>query len=185
MTANIDYTAFTAPRPAPRAPRPAPCALPSNQLPGDLRSWAGCTGLRELVLTEIAKLDWQNPEVVGYLSRYPAYRPQVLLAVLAYAYAIGEYESDCIAVACEQDGDFRALCDGKGGVAAQDLVKFRRANRPLIEEVLKRVFCALRPALCDASGVAFSRGIIPADDQVCRTEAKRRLDIARHFDTLD
>ena len=184
MTANIDYTAFTAPRPAPRAPRPAPCALPSNQLPGDLRSWAGCTGLRELVLTEIAKLDWQNPEVVGYLSRYPAYRPQVLLSVLAYAYAIGEYESDCIAVACEQDGDFRALCDGRG-VAAQDLVKFRRANRPLIEEVLKRVFCALRPALCDASGVAFSRGITPADDQVYRTEAKRRLDIARHFDTLD
>jgi hypothetical protein len=140
--------------------------------------------LRELVLSEIAKLDWQNPEVVGYLSRYPAYRPQVLLAVLAFAYAIGEYESDTISAACEQDRHFRALCEGRV-VAAQDLIKFRRANRPLIEEVLKRVFCALQPALGEGSGVALSRGIIPAGDEVCGAEASRRLDIARHFDTLD
>jgi transposase len=136
--------------------------------------------LRRVVENEVARLDWQNPEVVGYLSRYPEYRPEAMLRLLVFGYAIQEFESEGIAIGCRKDRGFQALCDGIP-VPAQDLIKFRRANRPLIEAVLGRVFETVASSREGGSAVECGSA---GEDPFLR-EARRRLDIARHFDTQD
>lgn len=134
----------------------------------------------ELVASEVSRLDWQNPQVAGYLTRYPGYRPQVLLSVLVLAYATQELESEGISAACEKDFEFRSLCLGKS-VDSQELIKFRRANRPLVEVVLARV---LQQAAVRVQTRRFTGSALP-DEPWFLAEATRRLDLARHFDTLD
>jgi hypothetical protein len=144
------------------------------------RGFVRPTDLREIVLEEVARLDWQNPEVVDYLSRYPDYHPQTLLSVLAFAYAMQDFESEGIASACDHNPDFQALSGGRM-VRAQDLINFRRSNRALLEVVLGKV-------LRQASAVGRGRLTFDPDaddEEVYRLEARRRLDIARHFDSLD
>jgi hypothetical protein len=146
----------------------------------DLHFLLSAKELRELVSSEVARLDWQNPEVVGYLTRYPGYRPQVLLSVLVLAYATQEFESEGISAACERDFEFRTVCSGKS-VDPQELIKFRRANRPLVEVVLARV---LQQAAVRIQTRRLTGSVLP-DEPWFLAEARRRLDLARHFDTLD
>jgi len=103
-----------------------------------------------------------------------------MLRLLAYGYAIQEFESEGIALGCEKDFDFRALNDGRA-VKAQDLIKFRRGNRPLIEAVLEKVFRAA--AERGHRFQADEKDSVKEDSFL--KEARRRLDIARHFDTAD
>lgn len=151
-----------------------------GEIPGDLRVWLDPQSLRGVVEKEVARLDWRNPEVVGYLSRYPEYRPEAMLRLLVFAYAIQDFESEGIARNCWSDAGFQSLCDSKP-VLAQDLIKFRRANRPLIEAVLGRV---LRVAGTGDGALGRGETSSSGEDRFNK-EARRRLDIARHFDTQD
>jgi len=146
----------------------------------NLRFLLSAKELRELVSSEVARLDWQNPEVAGYLTRYPGYRPQVLLSILVLAYATQEFESEGISTACEKDFEFRTICSGRS-VEPQELIKFRRGNRPLVEVVLARV---LQQAVTRVQTRRLAKSVL-ADEPWFLAEAKRRLDLARHFDTLD
>jgi len=156
------------------------CEGRSAAVPRDLRACLSPKGLRELISVEVARLDWQNPDLVDYLKRHPGYRPQVLLSVLVFAYVTQEFESEAIAMACERDCEYQTLCYGSA-IPAPDLIKFRRANRPLIEAVMARVLHqAVDPVQARRVGEFGS-----ADGEHFLIEARRRLDIARHLDTVD
>jgi len=181
VNTSIDYATVQGPRIQGRdfaSQRPHPAG--PGEVARDLHFLLSAKELRELVSSEVARLDWQNPEVAGYLTRYPGYRPQVLLSVLVLAYATQEFESEGISAACERDYDFRTVCSGRS-VDPQELIKFRRANRPVVEVVLARV---LQQAAVRIQTRRLTGSVLP-DEPWFLAEARRRLDLARHFDTLD
>ena len=63
-------------------------------LPWDLRNWFEAAVLRQWVSEEFEALDWNNPEVIEYLSQRPGFQPKAALSLLTYAYATGLFESE-------------------------------------------------------------------------------------------
>ena len=45
-------------------------------LPWDLRNWFEAAVLRQWVSEEFEALDWNNPEVIEYLSQRPGFQPK-------------------------------------------------------------------------------------------------------------
>src|SRR5947207_8649582 len=78
-------------------------------LPMDLTPWVGKETLLAWTIEEVEHLNWANPELVAYLRANPAFRPKMLLCLLTYSYASGNFASEDIAQSCEAAAIQRAL----------------------------------------------------------------------------
>ena len=118
-------------------------------LPVNMRDWLPDGHLVWFVLDTVAQLDigaFRVRHRLGGAGR-EAYDPGMLLALLIYAYAVGERSSRQIERLCTVDVAFRVLC-------AQDapdhttIARFRRAHVPLFEQVFAQVL-----GLCARAGM--------------------------------
>ena len=149
-------------------------------LPSDLTEWVEPCRLMEWAEEEVARLDWKQPEVVDHLRRHPAYRPKMMLALLAYAYATQLFASEEIVRRCYEDTVYRLLSEGKAPARA-DLARFRRENRGLLRGILYQL-------LVRAIKERFSLGTIllpPGFKRYLLDNAIERLDMARHMDVTE
>jgi len=105
---------------------------------------------------------------------------RVLLCVLAYSYAIGIFSSEEIVRNCRTNDAFAALSGGKF-LLRQELKWFRCRNRPLLIELVGRVFVR---AVCEWYNLGRTE-VAPYIETHLRRAAIERLDIARHLDTVD
>ena len=151
---------------------------PGDELavPWDLTEWFDAVVLRQWICGTVETLNWSNPELVEYLRTHPAYRPRMLLCLLAYAYATGVYDSEEIVRRCEHDPGFREICGSHPPVDASSLSRFRRENRGLLKWCLVQLFKrAIKARLGDIFLPAgLKRRLLDA--------AVARLDFARQMD---
>ena len=118
-------------------------------LPPDMRDWLPEGHLAWFVLEVVGQLDTSALHV-----RHPksgpgrqAYDPDMLLAVLLYAYAVGQRSSRAIERLCSTDVAFRVLC-------AQDvpdhtrLARFRQEHEAVFADVFAQVL-----VLCASAGM--------------------------------
>jgi len=107
-----------------------------------------------------------------------AFHPRVLLALLTYCYARGIYGSTDIERVMHKDKLFRALCREEFP-DARILRRFRRENRPVLQNCLSLVLRLATP------GAENARGDAAWNAEQSGEEALRRLDMAACMDTLD
>jgi len=150
------------------------------RLPMDMQEWFSSCTLMEWIEEEVDKLDWNNPEVVGYLNQHPEYHPKAMLCVLSYAYATQVFGSEEIVRKCYADTVLRLLCEGQAPEAEQ-LMRFRRENRGLLKGILAYVF--LR-AVREKFNLG-ARLLPPGLKRYLVNDALERLDVARHMDILN
>jgi transposase len=118
-------------------------------MPPDMREWLPAGHLVWFVLDVVERLD-----LAGFRARHrlggagrEAYDPAMLLAVLIYAYAVGERSSRRIQRLCHTDVALRVVC-------AQDvpdhttIARFRQAHAVRFEEVFAQVL-----VLCARAGM--------------------------------
>jgi transposase len=105
-------------------------------LPGDLSRFLGPRGLLRLVLDAVQTID---PARFAPEDRCrPAYRPQMLLTLLAYCYATRIYGSRDIEWETRYDKTVRYIC-AHTFPDWNALRRFRRRNRALLEQTLAYV----------------------------------------------
>jgi hypothetical protein len=111
-----------------------------GRLPHNLNVWVDERALLRFVLE--ATSEGSSPDFPpNALSGGPGgCRPQVLLGILTYAYAIGAFSSEEIAWKISTEGSFRYLA-ANSQPTAFDLRQFRRRCRPVVKRSLVRLFC--------------------------------------------
>ncbi len=145
--------------------------------PLDIRDWIDPWVLATWAEEEVERLYKNEPAMAEFLSPPPEYRPQMLLRLLAFAYASRVFDSEEIVQKCYTDAVFRVLCDGEPPIA-RDLWRFRRNTRALLERILSRVlFRSVQERFGLDSAVPHPE---LAEDLLHR--ATERLNIARHMD---
>jgi hypothetical protein len=149
-------------------------------LPANLTEWASPQRLRSWVEEEVQRLDWDRPEVAAYLRAHSEYRPQILLSLLAYAYATQVLSSDDIVARCYADRAYQLLCQGPAP-SAGELGRFRRENRDLLRAVLSQVFLRAVRERCGGDAVLLPPGL----KKGLLDSATERLNVARHMDSLE
>ena len=102
-------------------------------LPWDLRNWFEAAVLRQWVSDEFEALDWNNPEVIEYLSQRPGFQPKAALSLLTYAYATGLFESEEIDRKAHDDPEYAAIAGANWKGGARQLTRFRRECRGLLK----------------------------------------------------
>ena len=146
-------------------------------VPSDLRIWYEPAQIQEWIEDEINTLDWQNAQLVEYMSAHPSYQPKGMLCALTYAYATGRYDSEEIL------RELRAETKGAEASAlelfsdAHAVSRFRRENRGLLKWALVQVFKrAVRARHGDF--------ILPVGlKRLLLQTAVGRLDLARQIDS--
>ena len=154
-------------------------AAPTEEFkpPLDIRDWIDPWVVAAWTEEEVERLCKSEPAMAGFLSPRPEYRPQMLLRLLAFAYASRVFDSEEIVQKCYSDPVFRVLCDG-GPPMARDLWRFRRNTRALLERILSRV---LFRSVQERFGLDAT---VPQPDleEDLLHRATERLNIARHMD---
>jgi hypothetical protein len=110
-----------------------------ERLPEDLRAWIGKDCLARLTLAVAQTIEWpqtQNRQPTGTLSRL---RPQMMLSLLTYCYAIGVHASQEIESGIGHDQTMRHLSAG-ACLTWHDLRGFRRRNRARLQQALTKLF---------------------------------------------
>jgi hypothetical protein len=173
-------------------------------LPMDLTPWVGKETLLAWTIEEVERLNWTNPELVAYLRANPAFRPKMLLCLLTYSYASGNFASEEIAQSCDAAAIQRALSGavpptidyvvkvteaqtvarslcGDAPPSANAIRRFRRENRGLLKWCLAQVFKRVLAKRFDLSDTVFPAGL----KRYSVHAAEVRLDIARQMDRAD
>jgi hypothetical protein len=146
-------------------------------LPLSIGEWGGSEVLLEWIEAEVEKLEWGGPEFLQYLQEHPEYRPKVMLALLAFSYATQVFESREIVGRCETDRVCRLICEGRVP-SGQELRRFRRRNRNLLETLLARVVLRALRVKFDLDAIQ-----IPSElERDLHRHAVVMLDVARHLD---
>jgi len=156
-------------------------------------AWDACCGPAELVVQRSGAFDlpldlgqWIAPATLRGWIEEETREPQAagqsegaewLLVLLTFAYAQRMFGSTEIARTCRTNGAFSGICDGQMPVA-EELWRFRRKNRPLLQQVLAGVF---RRAICERFQIEASM-VTPELEADLRCHALERLDLARHID---
>ena len=145
-------------------------------LPWDLKNWFEAPVLRQWVIDEIQTLNWNNPEVIEYLSQRPGFQPKAALCLLTYAYATGIFESEEIDRKSHVDPEYVAIVGADWKGESRQLRRFRRDCRGLLKWALVQVFKqALRARLGEFMLPAgLKRRLVDA--------AVMRLDLAHQMD---
>lgn len=146
-------------------------------IPWDLGEWEKRELVRDWVVEEIERLEWDEPEVRRYIQAHPRAHPKMMLRVLTYAYLTGLFESEEIALACRQDTPLRAL-SGNSELTTFSIARFRRQNRPVLKWTLMRV---MRRAIAAGLGCQPERMPVTFRRSV-EASALERLNFARHLD---
>ncbi|WP_083822324.1 transposase [Saccharopolyspora spinosa] len=118
-------------------------------MPPDLREWLPAGHLGWFVLDVVGQFD-----VEGFRARHrlggggrEAYDPRMLLALLIYAYVVGERSSRQIQRLCETDVAFRVIC-APGVPDHTTIARFRKTHIERFEGVIAQVL-----ALCARAGM--------------------------------
>jgi hypothetical protein len=149
-------------------------------LPANLTEWADPSTVTRWVEEEVGNLDWDNPEVTGYLQHHPDYQPKRLMSLLCYAYATEVFGSDEIVRLCYEDAIYRGLCQGRAP-QKRELIRFRRENRGLLRGVLAYVFIRAVRERFDLGTTLIPPGL----KRLLLDNAVERLDTARHLDSME
>ncbi len=100
--------------------------------------WTQRSDLVALVEQSTASVDWFQPGPNGRLGRTKTLRGQTMLTILTYCYAIGFYSSREIELQLVRKRATGAWLD-QMPLDARAFREFRRYNRDLIKQCLKRV----------------------------------------------
>lgn len=129
-------------------------------LPPDLAEWLPEGHLAWFVIEVIDSLDTSafhaRTRKRGAWSGRASYDPDMLLALLVYAYASGVRSSRRIEALCEVDVAFRVIC-ANDGPDHTTLARFRRAHLKAFEELFAQVL-----RLCARAGMA-RVGVVAVD----------------------
>src|SRR5688572_1449731 len=96
--------------------------------PLDLTEWVPVSQLRDWIMTDVATLDWTNPDLMELLRQFPDFEPKALLNTMTLGYATGIFAAEEIARRCSSDVEFRRVRP-KLPPEAIELKAFRRDNR--------------------------------------------------------
>jgi hypothetical protein len=148
-------------------------------IPLDLSEWVPVSELRDWIMTDVATLDWTNPELIDLLRQFPDFEPKALLNTMTLGYATGIFAAEEIARRCSTDVEFRGARPKLPPVAVE-LKAFRRENRGVLKWALVKVITrAFRTQFID--GDSFQN--LPAGlRRAVLANASERLDLARHMD---
>jgi len=146
---------------------------------GGLSNWADSFALASWVDAEAHALSY-GLGMEEAIDQKADCNPAVGLSVLGYSYVIGIFSSEEIVRHCRTNEAFAAL-SGRKFLFRQELTLFRRRHRPLLIELIGRVFVR---AVCEWYGVGRT-DVAPYIESHLRRMAVERLDIARHLDTVD
>jgi hypothetical protein len=140
------------------------------------RSRAPVESLTTVVRNAVRGVDHTALCPVARRDSGAALQPSMLLAILTCCYAREIFGSVDIERLMRRDNRFRGLC-GDDYPNAQTLRRFRRQNRPALQECLEVAlsFLAQRPE---------DHGAIPPHT-ILSIEATRRLDMAACMDSLE
>lgn len=147
--------------------------------PLDLSEWVPVSQLREWIMTDVATLDWTNPDLMELLRQFPDFEPKALLNTMTLGYATGIFSAEEIARRCSTDVEFRRVRP-KLPPEATELKAFRRENRGMFKWALAKIITrAFRTQLIDSDSfenlpLGLRRAVVD--------NAGERLDIARHMD---
>jgi hypothetical protein len=140
---------------------------PRKGLPEDLRAWVGADCLARLAQAVAQTFHWpetRNNQTAGTVSRL---RPQMMLSLLTYCYAIGVEASQEIESGIDRDATMRHLSGG-AWLTWHDIRRFRRWNRVRLQQALARLFRIVwRLRLAVGGGQAPERGL-PGPARSCR-----------------
>ncbi len=155
---------------------------PPQNLPADLRASMG-----EGALSEWARAAAQT--VAAGLPSWPGmpageFSAPMLLRLLTYCYAAGNYASEDIECDCQNDPTLRHL--SANTCPDQDTIRrFRRANRPWIEACLACVYgwaCGVTPAPTSRRPSPIPQLKARSSAELLRV-ARRKLELAIMIDT--
>jgi hypothetical protein len=147
-------------------------------IPPDLTAWATPAQLRDWIMSDVATLNWTNPELMELLRKQPDFEPKALLNTMTFGYATGIFSAEEIARRCSEDPEFRGVRPKLPPIAGE-LKQFRQENRAMFKWCLANVIThALKSQLIEGPGVILPPGL----QRYIVENAIERLDIARHMD---
>ena len=109
------------------------------ELPWDFSVWVDPTTLLAGIVAEVDSLDWSNPALREVLRANPAFQPRYLLVLITYAYAIGVFESEEVALLPLRDNAFQARFP-REEASSKAITRFRRDHRGLLKWTLSQCF---------------------------------------------
>ncbi len=148
-------------------------------IPLDLKEWVTAAQLRDWIVTDVEKLNWNSPELLEALRRHPDYEPKALIQTMTYALVTGIFGAEEIARHCSVNPEFRAIRP-KYPPQTRDFQRFRRENRGLLKwsiaQLLSRALKSqfLEEWQMDSLPSGLRRYVIE--------NTVERLDLARHMD---
>ena len=116
----------------------APRLIPTEPLPEDLSVLMEKRTLVGLVLNAVDDLNEAHLRPIAARNAGPAYQPRILLALLAYSYAVGNFASGDIERTLHEDVMFRFLCGNEYPTRAL-IRRFRRQNRDALVHCLQSI----------------------------------------------
>jgi len=148
-------------------------------IPLDLSVWVPAAQLRDWIMTDIAKLDWTNAELLELLRKQPDFEPKALLNTMSFAYATGVFPAEEITRRCSEDAEFKAVRP-KLPPRTEELRRFRKENRGLFRWSLVQVIThALKTQFIEGDTIdRFPPGL----RRYVVENASERLNLARHMD---
>ena len=159
-----------------RPPRTEKEAL---SIPLDLTLWAPAAQLRDWIMSDVATLNWTNPEFLELLRKHPDFEPKALLNTMVFAYATGVFGAEEIARRCSEDLDFRGVRPKLPPIAGE-LIRFRKENRGLFKWCLVNVISrALKMQFMEGDTI---ETLPPGLKRNVVENAIERLELARHMD---
>ena len=148
-------------------------------IPLDLARWVPVSQLRKWIMTDVATLDWTNPQLLELLRQHPEFEPKALLNTMTLAYATGIFNAEEIARRCSADLEFRAVRPKLPPLTAE-LKAFRKENRAILKwSLAKAITRALKTQFVEGDTI----DVLPMGLRRYVVEnATERLDLARHLD---
>ncbi len=147
-------------------------------IPLDLSAWVSPALLRDWIMSDVATLNWTNPDLLELLRKHPGFEPKALLNTLTFGYAMGIFGAEEIARHCSEDPEFRGVRPKLPPIAAE-LKQFRKENRAMFKWCLANIITrALKSQFIEGPDVILPPGL----RRYIVENAIERLDIARHMD---
>lgn len=138
-------------------------------LPPSLREWLADDHLAWFVADAVEEMD-----LAAFYGAYrsdgwgrAAFEPKTMVALLLYAYAVGERSSRGIERRCREDVAFRVLCANRAPDHAT-IARFRARHEQALADGFEQV-----PALCAKAGLV-SVGLVALDGSLIAGDASQR-----------
>ena len=148
-------------------------------IPLDLSVWTPKSQLRDWIMSDVATLNWTNPELLELLRKHPDFEPKALLNTMVFAYATGIFGAEEVARHCSEDLEFRGVRP-KLPPISEELKQFRKENRSVLKWCLAKVITrSLISQFIERDSIT---ALPPGLRRYVVENVTERLDIARHMD---